>query len=351
MTAPAPELRARLAAGRKWLRHILLRRAGRSGRLRGPAGTGRLIWIRSNGSRDSVLLGVELTRAVREHRQDVRIALTFQEDHEDLLRDRLRGLERVGLGYGPADTASAVSRVLRRLNPVGVVIAGGSPPIRLLRSLDRLQCPAMLVNVLTAAGSATTKSVTHQTDLLPLVTPAQVDTTLRSALCPDGLLWWLQTEDPLWARDCVAAWATSRLARLGVLLVGSGRPRVGVAGLSRLSQWDRTPRPAGETYAVDELRWLPAVAASASGVALDEPERFVRWQVLAGGAPACLRGAVDSMFSTVNTPLELVRHWEQEHDDPGLRRRRGDAGRRLFWAERRRATDEVAGLLDKIYQW
>ncbi|HET9122721.1 MAG TPA: glycosyltransferase N-terminal domain-containing protein [Acidiferrobacteraceae bacterium] len=331
-----------------WLRQWFRRWAGRRGRLLSPAGTGRLLWIRADASRDSVLLGVELARALRERRQDVRIALTFQEDHPELLRERLRGLERVGVGYGPADDARAVRRVLHRLAPSGVVIAGGGVPQRLVHALKTRSLPVLTVNT---AGASAQSPAAPEPDLLTLVTPAQIDTTLRSALCPDGLLWWVQTDDAGWARACQDAWRASALAEAGVLLIGSGRRAPALAGLPGLSEWTREAQPLGSVHGVDEVRWLPAVAASSAGVVLDRPERFVRWQVLAGGAAACTRSAPDAILETVGDAAGVVARWRAESGDALLRRSRGDAGRRAFWSERRNAAAHVALLLDEIYRW
>lgn len=341
------------------LRTLRARFVGRQGLLVPPPGGGRLVWIKAGASRDSVLLAVELARAVRERRKDVRLALTFDRDYPELLRPRVRGIAGLGLGYGPGDRPSALRRAFRRLTPLGIVLTEEAPSARLLDTLEQQRLP-----VLRAFGSPAraddrptppnggSQASAPAGDLLTLVTEAQIDPAFRAALCPDGVLWWLQSEDPAYARQVIRRWCLSPLAKRGVLLVGAGRPSPVLGGLVPLSGWRRNPHPTGTVLGVDEARWLPAVAVSSEGIALDGPERFVQWQALAAGSSVSVRrpspvGPLD----VVATPEAVIARWEQEQREPLTRRARGDLGRKLFWSERRRAASAVVVLLDRIYAW
>jgi len=95
---------------------------------------------------------------------------------------------------------------------------------------------------------------------------------------------------------------------------------------------------------VDEARWLPALAASASGVWLGlAGDRETYWQALAGGAPRVVAEA--------SAPAEVVAGWVALHSDPAQARKRRDESRRLFWEERRKAAAVLEEFLQRVYDW
>ncbi|MHB1241689.1 MAG: glycosyltransferase N-terminal domain-containing protein, partial [Gammaproteobacteria bacterium] len=106
----------------------------RWGHLRPPTGRGRVVWLRAGAAASSVRLAAELLGAIRDRRHDVRLILTFEEEHPALLRRYLPGVERMGFGYGPCDAPRAVRRALARLDPLGLILVDCAPAARLMRA-------------------------------------------------------------------------------------------------------------------------------------------------------------------------------------------------------------------------
>lgn len=344
----------------------------RLGFLSPPAGSGRLVWIKSAGTRASVLMGAELVRAIREKRLDVRLALTFETEHRRLIAARVNGLRKVGVGYGPSARPAALRRVLRRFNPLGVVLIGPVHPSAWQQfaghRLMAVDCwpQADLVTTLTdiaalpscraqaAAWQGHARQVFPNAALMSLLVEAQVDPNFKTLVGGGRALdiWWLHAED---ADAHIAAWRTSALARDGVLFV-SGAP---IADSVTLSTWERTAISAGSIVAVDEPHWLPAIAASASAIHLVAPSPLEFWQALAGGNvvsydiddPAMLVNELDYPPPRRLTGDELTAAWQGYRDEPLRARREADSLRRLFWAERRRAQAAAETVLQEIYTW
>lgn len=363
----------------------------RWGFLTPPVGPGKLIWVEAGGSRESVLLGVEAVRAVRERRLDVRLALTFQREHRDLLA-RLRALKRIGLGYGPANRPRIARRVVKRFAPLGVVIAGHCPPSALLHALENspvhqlaLNAPASRTGRLEAAYPAnrgqrrdweqagTAQAIAAPADFLTLLVEAQVDPNFKSTVAGGAQvdLWWLQGLTAAGAEGFVSLWRQSPLAARGVLFVSvpSGEDLAAVsAALSRagpllsLGTWTRTPIAPGTCVIVDDPRWLPAVAAAASGIHLVAPTRGEWWQALASGAPVSVarRAQADELlnaaadepaYAEAEDWAAVMLLWRAWRDDRPRARLRGDAARRVFWAERRRAAAATEDFLQRVFAW
>lgn len=343
----------------------------RLGFLSPPAGGGRLIWIKSAGTRASVLLGAELVRAIREKRLDVRLALTFEAEYRDLIAPRINGLRKVGVGYGPSARPAALRRVLRRFDPLGTVLVGpvqgdawrqfaGRQRVAVDEwpAADRAM-PTDLIALPTSRAQATAwrgraQTVLPNAALVSLLVEAQVDPNFKAVVCGGQMLdlWWLHAAQ---VESQVAAWRASVLARTGVLFVSGG---AGAATFS-ISAWRRTAIPAGSVVAVDDARWLPAIAASASAIHLIDPSPLEFWQALASGNAASYDlNDIDFMVNEPDYPPprrltgdELVAAWQAYRDTPLRARREADTLRRLFWAERRRAQTASAALLREIYAW
>lgn len=341
------------------------RARARWGHLRAPEGTGKLIWVRAGSSRRSVRLAAEVVAALREKRRDVRLILTYHTEYPDLLAARLGGLAKTGFGFGPADAPRAVNRVLARLEPSGVICVEDAPGHNFLQALAarkihavQLQgaCPqrggldAYYPHTEGAGVEGVAGYVAPAADLLTLIIPSQVDPVFGSLLkgnsCTD--IWWAHA--PKNGPDWVVTWVASPLFSNSVLCVSQSETgfveaatAAGVA-VYRASSWSRDAVPAGSIWIVDEARWLPALAASASGVWLGlAGDRETFWQALAGGAPRVVAEA--------SAPAEVVAGWLALHSDPAQARKRRDESRRLFWEERRKAAAVLEEFLQRVYDW
>ena len=343
----------------------------RLGFLSPPGGGGRLIWVKSAGTRTSVLLGAELVRAIREKRLDVRLALTFEAEYRGPIEARVNGLRKVGVGYGPSARPAALRRVLRRFEPLGVLLVGPAyasgwrhfagqkliavdcwPPPDLAALSEVTALPSCRAQA--TAWQALTARTFPPAALVSLLVEAQVDPNFKTLVCGGRSLdiWWLHAAE---ADGHIAAWRASSLAREGVLFVSGGC----VAATLAMSAWQRTAIPAGSIVAVDEVRWLPAIAASADAIHLVEPSPLEFWQALAGGNVVTYDIHDLDMF--VNEPdyppthrltgSELMAAWQAYRDAPLRARREADTLRRLFWAERRRAQTAADTVLREIYAW
>lgn len=369
------------------LRRNTARANARWGFLNPPAGRGRLIWVKAGGHRDDVLLGIEAVRGLRERRLDVRLALTFEQEYPDLLRQRLAPLPRTGLGYGPCDAPGAVRRVLRRLAPRGVVYAGGTLAPRLHRRLLEQDVPTVALNAFPGqedvvvdaayprdraqaqAWSGRARHLAPSAALIALLVEGQVDPNFKSILAAEGVaLWWWQGGTPQRVPELLARLHESELLHNSILFAGpvesdveTWRKSAG-QGAVLLSAWARTPLPAGSVVLVDEERWIPAIAAASNASHLEDPDDFVFWQALAGGSPVSF-GQAAGAEARLNEAIEpesvvktdqvsqIVEFWSQCLRNPVLARRRGDGWRRAFWAERRRAAAAAEDFQARVYEW
>ncbi len=378
------------------LRGERARANARWGFLRAPSGRGRLVWVMADASRAAVRLAADVLAAVRAKRLDVRLVLTFEQEYPDLLA-RTRTLARCAVGYGPADAPGAVRHALASLEPFGVVFVRRSVPPRLAATLAEraihavaLNCPppaetaacrleaAYPANRAQAHGwgrSGGAQFVALPADFLSLLVESQVEPNFHRLVMggEPRPLWWVHGLGERQAADWLSAWRSSPLAARGVLCLGpaegeSGiRLRWAVEGDLRLSRWARTPLPPGSVVLVDEDRWWPALAASASAIHLyPGAEAAALWQALAGGAPvsvtdpACyvaLEGhgvpqrEVLSTLTLMDDPAQVLSRWREYAADPLGARRAGDRARRLLWQVRRRAQQASADFLERVYDW
>lgn len=360
-------------------------RSGRAnarwGRVTPPAGSGRVIWIMAGASRVSVRLGAELTAAIRHKRLDVRLVFTFEEEYDDLLTARVFGLKKTGCGYGPCDAPRAVARIVARLQPLGVVFAGHRPGAHLLAALERRQIttvayaadavPPGHVDTCYPVDEATAQRCREQAcarhialaaDPLTILTPAQVEPSFGGLVRGgrDFALWWLHA-DAAMVYKLLESWRNH--GARGVLLwsgYGALEPLeatlhdAGIASV-RLSRWRREPIAPGTVVLIDEERWWPACAASAHGVHLQQCDRTLFWQALAGAGPVSVGPdvglAAAAGLPRVATLDAVFARWLRLHDDASVARREADAGRKRFWDERRRAGVASDEFLQQVYDW
>lgn len=353
----------------------------RHGLLTPPAGEGRLIWVKSAATRESVMLGAELIRAIHEQRRDVRLALTFEQEYADLVRPRLKGVARAGVGFGPAAHPRILDRVLRRFDPLGVVIVRDPAVQMVTERLARRHVPALIVNapapasgtvaarvypVSTAqatAWGARGADVAPPADFLTLLIEAQVDPNFRTAIHGgEGHLWWFAASRAGRAVEAMLeAWQRYDGRGGDLLFIGDGTDAWDQpgrrSGYVRLSTWDRSRLPGGSVILVDEARWQPALATSVDAVYLASRADASFWQALAGGCPVdvspelATRHAGIAGLESAAPGSALLERWQRYAHDAISSRRRGDVLRRYFWQQRRQAADAATALLGEVYRW
>ncbi|MDA8383295.1 MAG: hypothetical protein M0037_09590 [Betaproteobacteria bacterium] len=344
----------------------------RWGRVRAPAAGGRVVWVAAGGSRESVGLGVALVRAIRSRRLDIRLVLTFEREFPDLVGG-LADSPKTGWGYGACDHPRAVSRMLGRLSPLGVIFvrlcprphlarAVGQVPHVLVIDADSPEAPLRAERIY--PSSARQAASWHggmrapAADLGTLLTHAQVEPNFKSLINGASFrhLWWFHGDD---GSRMGALLQVARSHFPDDVFFLSGRATEDFAPpLLPLSRWERAMVPGGSVLAVDARQWLPALAASATGVHFEPPEPSLLWAALAGGCavscadPGCLpKPALSVAVSWLAGPDELMGAWSRYRADPILVRGRGDAARRAFWEERRLAGEVNEELLERIFAW
>lgn len=342
----------------------------RWGFLRPPAG-GKVVWIAAGNDYRSVRLGVELTRAIRDKRLDLRLILTFEREYPEALAP-LAELPRTGWGFGPCDHPSAVRRTLRRLNPLGIVFAGVGPRRHLAGATASLP-HRLLVGVAGAAAAAFERvypfneeeavsagdTAAPAAHLLTLIMPSQVDPNFAAlANGPRSrTFWWWHGTNPRALTGFVACYREA-FPREPLFVTGIAPQEAPTAGLYPISTWDRTPLPDGALVAVDDPAWLPAVAAACTAVHFDARDDDRLWQALGGGAAASRRAGIvlpkavlAPIVRQIDSATEVVRAWRTYRDDPLLARQLRDQARQAFWAERRLAASVRDELLERVFNW
>ena len=362
----------------------------RWGFLTPPSGSGKLIWVKVNAHPENIILAVEVLRAIREHRLDVRLALTFEDDYPALLREPLQGLKKIGLGYGPSDTPAAVRRVLRAFAPLGVVTVGTQPLTHLFSALAASNTRTVVIN--SQAPSAPTpveavyplnqaqhqdwersgcaRYLSRSANFFTQMTQAQVDPNFKSYIGGARTLdlWWVHRLGCHAMVDVASLWMNSPLAAQGVLFVSGDECatvkeifRNGGSALLMISQWQRNALIPGTVVVVDDQRWLPAIAASCTAAHFSMANDREFWQALAGGSPvsvsterlaqAYLNDTHQLSFAVCAEAAQLFPLWQHYLTDPISARKYGDSLRRVFWTERRRADEISRELLQRIYDW
>jgi hypothetical protein len=351
------------------LRGRRARANARWGFLHAPAPGGKRVWIRAGADRTAIRLAVATARALREKRRDVQLVLTFEEEYPDLL-EPLAGLAKTGWGFAPCDHPRAVRRALARLAPLGVICVGVPPGPHLAAALRgnthllvvaaaKSDCNPERVYPATeaqATGWPAAVPRAPRVDLLTLLTEAQVDPNFATLIAPGGEpLWWWHGDDSVSARDFAHSF---RADMPDSILFMSGGAAAAAGPALRLGQWDRTPLPPGTRVCVDEPRWLPAVASCVRAAHLAAADRETLWQALAGGS-AVSRGRAAVLpvaeLATAAPVLadaaDVLRRWREYRDNPIAARAAGDAARRAFWQERRRAAEVSTELLNRVFEW
>ena len=374
-------LRARWASWRDWRQQRRGQANARWGWIRPPTGRGPAIWMQGFADYDDLRLAADLAKAIRQKRLDLRVVLTFEVEHPELL-EHMDGIPGLGYGFGPCDHPQAVARTLERLAPLRYLALGAPPRRHLAAALTKRSIPAVFMG--TGPGPAALPPVEavyprnveqaeswhpllpagrieEPVDFSTLITVAQVEPNFRAMACggDDRQLWWVSGVSAASAARWIKAWQGSPLRRSGLLfLSGHGKAP---AGLERMSRWARTPLAAGSSLWVDQGRWHPALAVAAQGVHLEAATSTGDiWQAFAGGRPLSAAPTArlprpeamgPELVPILADPNTVLARWRDLAGDPMAAREQGDAARRAFWAERRRAGERLPAFLERVFAW
>ena len=343
----------------------------RWGRLARPAHAGKPIWICAGASRGSVRLGVELARAIVAKRPDVAVTLTFESEHPELLAP-LERRARISFDYGPADYVGSINALWRRLAPFALIIAGHAPRRNLLAVAAVARHALLVAPPVAVAGNFERIYPTHAApcpgatsaaaaDLDTLLAQVEAEPRLAEAIgaTTDRRLWWWHGADVTRALRFAALF---RGHLPGEYLVMSGPVCAALAGEKDrtrcLSRWDGAPIGRDVLVLADDTRWFAALAACAAAAHFAAPEQDALWQALAGGACVSTAGgahiASPQLASTVgllDDENDIALAWAAQRADPLKARDARDASRRAFAAERRRAQNAIADLMDRVLGW
>lgn len=336
----------------------IARIAARWGWVKPMGERGKVVWVIAGASQNSIKLAVELVRAIREKRLDIRLVLTFEHDYPDLFT-ALDDCDKTGWGLAPCDHPRALARITERLAPYGIIVVGTQPRANLNNLLNQAQ-HVLVVNppvsvtyqcerIYNGTGNA---ELAPAADILTILTQAQIDPNFKS-LVNHGVerhLWWLHDDATNSSSTLIAAF--KQQATQDVLFVSGAKP---AADSITISTWDRSPIKDGSIVWVDDSKWLPAISAAVTATHLVGVDPAVLWQAMAGGAAvSCLhhsdlpKSTLHEVIATSSAPLTL---WENYRDNPILARQRGDGARRLFWQERRLAESVSQELVERVFEW
>lgn len=341
---------------------LAARVAARWGWLKPMGERGRVVWIIAGAERDSARLAVELLRAIRARRLDIRLVLTYEHEYPELLAP-LDECDKTGWGYAPCDHPKAIARVMQRFEPFGVVLVGTHPRPNLLATLagrphllavnlpDEVDFACERVYASRESASAA-QNRAPVADMLAILAEAQVDPNFKSLVNggSERHLWWLHGARPQDAGELAAA--LFRRQPGDVLFASGERP----AGASiAISNWDRQPIAGGSVVWVDDSRWLPAIAAAVTATHLARLDAAVLWQAMAGGAALSRAAGTGlpraALAEAIPEAADVAALWHHYRDAPIAARKRGDTARRLFWQERRLAETVSRELVERVFEW
>jgi hypothetical protein len=334
--------------------------AARWGWLKPMGERGKVVWIVAGAERENVRLAIELLRAIRVRRLDIRLVLTFEHEYPDMLA-LLDDCDKTGWGYAPCDHPKAVARVQARFEPFGVILVGARPRSNLLAAL-KPQAHVLTVNLMEVLGFdcervyAADEALAAQHNIAPVVdmrailSQAQVDPNFKSLVNGPNRrhLWWLHQASSDGA--LVDAWRAAFAD--DVLFVSGARPR---GAVQAISGWNREPPAAGSVFWVDDEKWLPGIAAAVTATHLEQFNASLMWQAMAGGAAisraAGVRLPKAQLAEALPVVTDLISNWRHYRDNPIAARKHGDTARRLFWQERRLAEQVSAELVERVFEW
>lgn len=335
--------------------------AARWGWLKPMGDRGKVVWVMAGASMDSVRLAVELVRAIREKRLDIRLVLTFEQEYADIL-SLLDDCDKTGWGFAPSDHPRALARVMQRLEPFGIIVVGTQPRPNLSKLLDQQQ-HVLVVNppqpvtfhcehvyngiALHGSGDATTMA-----DMRAILAQAQIDPNFKSLVNhgAERHLWWLHGASA--AESAAIAGQLFAHAPDDVIFVSGERAH---GAHLQISQWDRTPIPGSSIVWVDDEKWLPAISAAVTATHLAETHPVTLWQAMAGGAaiscPDLSKLPKAELHAAITACADPIAAWQDFRANAIQARQHGDIARRLFWQERRLAETMSQELVERVFEW
>jgi hypothetical protein len=342
----------------------------RWGLVSAPEGRGKLVWIRAGKSAESVLLAAELLAAIRDKRQDLRLILSFEEDHAEIYAPRFQGLKKVAVGYGCSDRPGAVQRMLNRLQPFAVISVGEAAGKNFSRLVHQQVAHSILFQLSTPADvhaeacypllendQPQCAHLAAVSDMRTLLVQQQIEPSFGGILRG-------QADYPLWTvlgadESFLSAWQQSELAAQSVLCVSAKNDAAQLkthldqlnVNAVLLSEWQREPVAAGSVLLLDDASWLPAVAASSTAVHLQQDVAGERWQALASGSAVSCRQAMAADDVIYEDTASLLAAWRGFVEKPFTARQAGDICRQRFWQQRRLAEENLQELLQRVYDW
>jgi hypothetical protein len=341
------------------LRH---RVAARWGWVKPMGERGKVVWIMAGSDRDSVRLAVELLRAVRARRQDIRLVLTYEHEYPEFLA-LLDDCDKTGWGYAPCDHPTAIARVFERFEPFGVILVGTTPRPNLVTKLAgrshllAVNVPAQIELAFERVYASnetpsTQENIAPVADMHAILAEAQVDPNFKSLVNGNAErhLWWLHGPSP----DSVdeVAQALFRHAPQDIVFVSGERPQTAVIPMSG---WNREPPANGSVLWVDDNKWLPGIAAAVTAAHLARFDATVMWQAMAGGAALSRAPEIKlpkaALTEAIPETTDVPALWINYRDAPIAARNQADTARRLFWQERRLAESVSRELVERVFEW
>lgn len=342
--------------------------AARWGYLRRPTERGKLIWLQCGDDDDSIELGCALTAAILDRRHDLQLVLTV-ERATPFIDARLQGLARAAWGYATSDRRAALSRAFERLDPFALIFCAVAPRPNMAQMASRAkhvvavappsgrELPGLEMAYPATSAQQRTWQAHRQSaraDMATLLVEAQVDPNFITLVNGPHArhLWWLHSSDA--RRAAEFAQQFRQYFADDVLFVSGAWPQTETS----ISRWNRSVLAPGSIVAVDDEKWLPAIAASVTATHFESPSPRVLWQALAGGAPVThdARAQLPSaeladVVAAAATHDDVLSAWQLYRADPILQRKYADAARRAFWDERRRAARVNEELLARVFAW
>jgi len=346
------------------------RARARWGKVERPSTQGKLLWIVTGDSRESVRVGVEIARAILARRLDIGVTLTFEAEYPDLLAG-VESNPRISCGYAPADYAGSMHAVWRRLMPFGVILAGVTPRPNLIRLSEACRHALLVSPPGFALGRYERiypghrqiyegRNVAAASDLevLMLPTAAADDTRLSGIAAGRPACLWHGSDDE--AAKRVYALFRGHLPH-GILLA-SGPVTAKLARHATqtiaLSAWAEQPVPPDKLVLVDAPSALTGLMPSVIGAHFDLHDKTLMWLALSAGAcvsaPSIERIDAPSArmeFREIANENTLIEYWRSFDADPGLRAQAAAAARTAYEAEHTLAQRAAGDLLARVSAW
>lgn len=345
------------------------RARARWGKLERPSSPGKLLWIVSGASRESVRLGAEIARAILARRPDLSVTLTFEAEHPDLIAD-IEANPRIACSYAPADYAGSMHAVWRRLLPFGVILAGVLPRPNMIRLSEACRHALLVAPPGFALGRYERiypghrqiyegRNVAPACDLeVLMLPPATDDAGLANIAAGRTVCLWHGSDDE--AAKRIYALFRGHLPQS--ILLANGPVTAKLARYSTqtiaLSAWAEQPVPPDKLVLVDEPSALAGLMPNVMAVHFDQPDKTLMWLALAAGA--CLSApqieGIDAPsalqeFRQIADENTLIEYWRRFDADPGLRAQAAAAARQAYAAEHALAQRAFGDLLTRVSVW